>query len=35
MRRFVGLMLVAFMMACGIAARAEETELDPAKSAKA
>jgi TRAP-type uncharacterized transport system substrate-binding protein len=24
-------MLVAFMMACGIAARAEETELDPAR----
>src|SRR6202166_4630111 len=31
MRRFVGLMLVAVVMACGIAARADETELDPAK----
>src|SRR5271169_4593810 len=31
MRRFVGLMLVAFMMAYGIAARAEQTEFDPAK----
>src|ERR1700731_5037524 len=31
MRRLVGLALVAMMMACGFAARAEETEFDPAK----
>ncbi len=31
MRRFVGLVLVAIMMACGLAARAEDTEFDPAK----
>ena len=31
MRRFVGLALVAIMMACGIAARAEDGEFDPAK----
>src|SRR6202051_3510724 len=31
MRRFVGLALVAIMMACAFAARAEETEFDPAK----
>ena len=31
MRRFVGLALVAMMMACGIAARAEDGEFDPAK----
>src|ERR1700720_1490110 len=31
MRRFVGLALVAMMMACGFAARAEDTEFDPAK----
>src|SRR6202166_246930 len=31
MRRFVGLMLVAVVMACGLVARAEETEFDPAK----
>src|ERR1700692_3493996 len=31
MRRFVGLALVAIMMACGFTARAEDTEYDPAK----
>jgi TRAP transporter TAXI family solute receptor len=31
MRRLIGLALVATMMACGFAARAEETEYDPAK----
>jgi TRAP transporter TAXI family solute receptor len=31
MRRLFGLALVAIMMACGLAARAEETEYDPAK----
>jgi TRAP transporter TAXI family solute receptor len=31
MRRLMGLALVAIMMACGFAARAEETEYDPAK----
>ena len=31
MRRLVGLALVAMMMACGFAARAEEGEYDPAK----
>ena len=31
MRRFVGLALVAIMMTCGIAARAEDGEFDPAK----
>ena len=31
MRRFVGLALVAMMMACGITARAEDGEFDPAK----
>jgi TRAP transporter TAXI family solute receptor len=31
MRRFVGLALVAMTIACGIAARAEDTEFDPAK----
>jgi len=31
MRRLVGLALVALMMACGFAARAEEGEYDPAK----
>src|ERR1700692_4652645 len=31
MRRFVGLALVAIMMACGFTARAEQTEYDPAK----
>src|SRR5580693_10041694 len=31
MRRFVGLALVAIMMACGIAARAEDGEFDPGK----
>lgn len=31
MRRIVGLALVAIMMVCGLAARAEETEYDPAK----
>src|ERR1700759_2841112 len=31
MRRFLGLALVAMMMACGFSARAEETEYDPAK----
>ena len=31
MRRFFGLALVAIMMACGLAARADETEYDPAK----
>jgi TRAP transporter TAXI family solute receptor len=31
MRRIFGLALVAIMMACGFAARAEETEYDPAK----
>jgi TRAP transporter TAXI family solute receptor len=31
MRRLIGLALVAIMMACGFAARAEEGELDPAK----
>src|ERR1700720_1028174 len=31
MRRLVGLALVAMMMACGFAARAEEGEFDPAK----
>ena len=31
MRRLFGLALVAAMMACGFAARAEETEYDPAK----
>ena len=31
MRRLFGLALVAMMMACGLAARAEETEYDPAK----
>jgi TRAP transporter TAXI family solute receptor len=31
MRRILGLALVAIMMVCGLAARAEETEYDPAK----
>ena len=31
MRRLFGLALVAIMMACGLAARADETEYDPAK----
>src|SRR3974377_1438603 len=31
MKRFVGLALVAIMMACGLAALAEETEYDPSK----
>ena len=31
MRRIFGLALVAIMMACGFAARADETEYDPAK----
>src|ERR1700742_2544256 len=31
MRRLIGMALVATMMACGFAARAEETESDPAK----
>jgi TRAP transporter TAXI family solute receptor len=31
MRRLFGMVLVAIMMACGQTARAEETELDPAK----
>jgi TRAP transporter TAXI family solute receptor len=31
MRRLIGLALVATMMACGFAARADETEYDPAK----
>src|ERR1700740_988762 len=31
MRRLFGLALVAIMMACAFAARAEETEYDPAK----
>jgi TRAP transporter TAXI family solute receptor len=31
MRRVFGLALVAIMMACGLAARADETEYDPAK----
>jgi TRAP transporter TAXI family solute receptor len=31
MRRILGLALVAIMMACGFAARADETEYDPAK----
>src|ERR1700729_1678631 len=31
MRRLFGLALVAMVMACGLAARAEETEFDPAK----
>jgi TRAP transporter TAXI family solute receptor len=31
MRRLIGLALVAMMMACGLAARAEEGEFDPAK----
>ena len=31
MRRFVGSVTFAIMMACGFAARAEETEFDPAK----
>src|SRR6201984_3500507 len=31
MRRLVGLALVAIMMACGLSARADETEYDPAK----
>src|SRR5205085_10876674 len=31
MRRLFGLALVAIMMACGFAARAEEGEFDPAK----
>jgi TRAP transporter TAXI family solute receptor len=31
MRRLIGLALVATMLACGFAARAEETEYDPAK----
>jgi TRAP transporter TAXI family solute receptor len=31
MRRVFGIALVAIMMACGLAARAEETEYDPAK----
>jgi TRAP transporter TAXI family solute receptor len=31
MRRFFGLALVAIMMSCGLAARADETEYDPAK----
>jgi TRAP transporter TAXI family solute receptor len=31
MRRLIGMALVATMLACGFAARAEETEFDPAK----
>src|SRR6476469_1250535 len=31
MRRLFGLALIAIMMACGLSARAEETEYDPAK----
>src|SRR6202171_6739777 len=31
MQRVLGLAIVAIMMACGFAARAEETEFDPAK----
>jgi hypothetical protein len=31
MRRVVGLAIIAIMMACGLAARADETEYDPAK----
>src|SRR6202051_3987429 len=31
MRRFVGMAIVAITMICGLAARAEETEFDPAK----
>jgi TRAP transporter TAXI family solute receptor len=31
MRRFIGLALVASMLACGFAARADDSELDPAK----
>jgi TRAP transporter TAXI family solute receptor len=31
MRRILGVALVAIMMACGLAARADETEYDPAK----
>jgi TRAP transporter TAXI family solute receptor len=31
MRRFIGMALVASMLACGFAARADESELDPAK----
>jgi TRAP transporter TAXI family solute receptor len=31
MRRFIGLAIIATMMACGLAARADETVVDPAK----
>jgi TRAP transporter TAXI family solute receptor len=31
MKRLVGLAVIAMMMACGLAARAEDTEFDPAK----
>jgi TRAP transporter TAXI family solute receptor len=31
MRRFIGLAIIATMMACGFTARADDTELDPAK----
>jgi TRAP transporter TAXI family solute receptor len=31
MRRLLGMAIIAMMMACGISARAEETEFDPAK----
>jgi len=31
MQRVLGLAIVAMMMACGFAARAEDTEFDPAK----
>jgi TRAP transporter TAXI family solute receptor len=31
MRRFIGLAIISMMMACGLAARADETVVDPAK----